>query len=207
MADVVFATPELQEQAASIIARYPSTRSALMPLLYLAQSVQGHVSSEGMREIALLLDITTAEVEAVASFYTMFRMGPTGTHLLDVCTNVSCKLRGADELLACAKEALGPGCEGVTEDGVFTLHEEECLGACETAPVVQVNFANYDNVTREQLLDIVEKLRAGEEPPAPSRGPLPKDFKEASRVLAGVQDLFASTSSAASVTSEGGAAG
>lgn len=190
---VVFASPQLQEQAASIIARYPSSRSALMPLLYLAQSVEGYVSPDGMREIALLLDITTAEVEAVASFYTMFRMRPTGTHLVDVCTNLSCKLRGAEELLACAKEALGPDCESVTEDGMFSLHEEECLGACETAPVMQVNFANYDNVTREQLVDIVDKLRAGQAPPAPSRGPLPKDFKEASRMLAGVQDAFAAT--------------
>ncbi len=180
-------TPELRDEAERVKARYPRERSAIMPLLYLVQSVEGHVSREGLREVAELLGITTAETEAVATFYTMFRTGPTGTHLISVCTNLSCKLRGGDELYEDAKRALGPGCEGVTEDGMFTLHEEECLGACETAPVVQVNFVNYDNATPELVAEIAEKLRAGEQPPPPSRGDLPADLRAASRLLAGLE--------------------
>ena len=173
--------------AAAIIARYPGgrERSAVLPLLYLVQSVEGRVTRDGLREVGELLGITTAEVEAVASFYTMLRLRPTGTHVVSVCTNLSCALRGANDVFEAARDAAGvEHGEESSPDGVFTVHEEECLGACDAAPVVQVDFANHDRATPERIVELLEALRAGAVP-APSRGRAPKDFREASRILAG----------------------
>ncbi|MEX0833695.1 MAG: NADH-quinone oxidoreductase subunit NuoE [Actinomycetota bacterium] len=180
-------SPEQREQAGGIIARYPEghERSAMMPLLYLVQSVEGYLSREGMREVAEILGLRTAEVEAVASFYTMLRRHSPGDHVISVCTNLSCALRGANELYAKAKEIVEPDDEGVSSDGKLTVHEEECLGGCDGAPVVQVNFANYDNMTEEKLAELIEAVRRGELP-APSRGTTPKDIRDASRTLAGL---------------------
>lgn len=179
---------EDRRAAEAIMARYPDgrARSAVLPLLYLMQSVQGSVTQDGLREVAELLGIRTAEVEAVASFYTMLRLRPTGTHVISVCTNLSCALRGAGGVFDAALEATGVehGQETST-DGAFTIHEEECLGACDAAPVVQIDFANHDRVTRERMAELVEAVRSGEVP-EPSRGHAPRDFRHASRVLAGV---------------------
>ena len=181
-------TPELRADAERIMARYPDgrERSALMPLLYLVQSVEGHVSREGLREVADLLGLKTAEVEAVASFYTMLRLRPTGRYVVSVCTNLACALRGSTEVYEKAREALGSGAENVTEDGSFTLHEEECLGACDAAPVVQINFANYDRTTPDGVVALIDALRRDEQP-RPSRGPFPGEFTRASRILAGLE--------------------
>lgn len=177
-------------EAQAIMARYPEgrQRSAVMPLLYLAQSVEGHVTREALQEVAVLIGVRTAEVEAVASFYTMLRLRPTGTHLIAVCTNLSCSLRGARAVYDAAHEATGiaPGAE-TSDDGEFTVHEEECLGVCELTPVVQVNVANHDVVTPERVHEIVERLRAGEVP-EPARGPAVESFKAASRMLAGFEE-------------------
>src|SRR2546430_17321472 len=100
-----------------------------MPLLYLVQSEEGYVSREGMREVADVLGITTAEVEAVASFYTMIRARPTGRYVISVCTNLSCALLGAKRIYEPAREVPGPGCASGTQDGTVTLHEEEWPGA------------------------------------------------------------------------------
>ncbi|HEX9123691.1 MAG TPA: NAD(P)H-dependent oxidoreductase subunit E [Actinomycetota bacterium] len=181
-------TPELREQAERITARYPAgrRRSAVLPLLYLVQSVEGRVTREGLREVAGLLGITTAEVEAVATFYTMIRLRPTGRYVVSVCTNLPCALRGAREVLEAAHRAAGvPEGGEISEDGMFGVHEEECLAACDAAPVVTVNFVNYDRTTPERVTELVEALRRGEEP-APSRGSFPGDFKRMSRVLAGL---------------------
>lgn len=180
-------TPELREKAEAIKAKYPDPRSAMLPLLYVAQSVEGYVSREGLQEVADILDIKTTEVEAVATFYTMFHMQPTGEHVIAVCTNLSCMLRGAYEIYNAAKETLGEGAEHMTADGKFTLHEEECLGACDAAPLVQVDVANHDCVSKERMLEIIEQLRKGEVP-SPSRGEAPRDWKHASRMLAGLGD-------------------
>jgi NADH-quinone oxidoreductase subunit E len=182
-------TPELREEAERITARYPSgrERSAVMPLLYLVQSVQGRVTREGLQEVADALGLTTAEVEAVASFYTMIRLRPTGRHVISICTNPPCAVRGGDRLYERANQVLGPGSEDATEDGVFSLHEEECLGACDAAPLVAVDFVNHGRCTEEHLLEVIERLRAGEVPP-PSRGVAPRDFKHASRILAGLEE-------------------
>ncbi|HZD80578.1 MAG TPA: NAD(P)H-dependent oxidoreductase subunit E [Actinomycetota bacterium] len=188
MADRAVLTPELREQAEGIKARYPRgrERSAVMPLLYLMQSVDGRVTREGLQEVADLLGITTAEVEAVATFYTMIRLAPTGRYLLAVCTNLPCALHGGRETLEAARRAAGiPEGEEVSEDGLFTVDEEECLAACDAAPVVSVNFANYDRTSAERVTELIEALRRGEEP-APSRGPFPGDVRRMSRVLAGL---------------------
>ena len=186
----VFEGP-VRADADSILARYPEAhrRSAVMPLLYLAQSVEGFVTRCALREIGMLLGITTAEVEAVASFYTMFRLRPTGTHVISVCTNLACKLRGAEAVFEAAHEASGVvhGAE-LSDDGLFTVHEEECLGVCDFAPAVQINFCNHDNVTPERMRELVAGLRAGEVP-SPARGPAFDSFKAASRALAGVEEV------------------
>jgi NADH-quinone oxidoreductase subunit E len=182
-------TPELRAEAERIVARYPEgrERSAIMPLLYLVQSVEGHVTRDGLREVAEILDATTAEVEAVATFYTMLRLGRTGRHVVSVCTNLSCSLRGAREVYRRGREVLGLGDEETTEDGVFTLHEEECLGACDAAPVVTVNFVNFDRLTPDGMEALLSTLRDGGVP-TPSRGAFPGDFRAASRILAGISN-------------------
>ena len=190
------------EEAREIISRYPRPRSAIMPLLYLAQSVDGWITHDAMREIGELIDITSAQVEAVASFYTMFRLQPAGKYIVSVCTNVSCKLRGAEAVYRAAYEELGPGCEGVTDDGLITLHEEECLGACEHAPVAQVNWANYENMDADSIRGLISALRA-DRPPAPVRGEAPQDLRAASRWLAGL-DAPAAAAAAATAVSSGG---
>ena len=181
--------PELRAKAESLTARYPQgrERSAIMPLLYLVQSVEGRVTSDGMREVGELLGITTAEVEAVASFYTMIRLRATGKHVVSVCTNLPCALRGAKDVYEAAHRATGlPHGGEMSEDGLFTVHEEECLGACDAAPVVQIDFANHDRVTPERMGELIASLRDGRVPP-PSRGVAPEDFRHASRILAGVE--------------------
>ena len=179
-----------RETARSIVTRYPAgrERSAVLPLLYLVQSVQGRLTREGLREVGELLGITTAEVEAVASFYTMLRLRPTGTHVVSVCTNLSCALRGANDVFEAAHRAAGldPG-EETSADGLVTVHEEECLGACDAAPVVQIDFANHDRVTAERVVELVEALASGQVP-EPSRGHAPRDFRDASRILAGIEE-------------------
>jgi len=176
---------ELRRKAEDIKARYPDQRSALMPLLYLVQSVEGYASRDGMREVAELLGLTTADVEAVATFYTMIRNHPTGRYLLAVCTNVSCALLGGKQLYERCREMLGPNCESVTDDGLFTLHEEECLGACEQAPVVQVNFLNYARVDEEGLRRLIDALRTASPPPS-TQGPVPPDWPTTCLTLAGL---------------------
>lgn len=178
---------ENRAKADEIVARYPQRRSALLPLLYLVQAEEGYVTREGMKEVAEILDLTTAEVEAVATFYTMFKSHPTGKWVLSVCTNVSCALTGGRALFERARELLGEEARQVTADGTFTLEEVECLGACDAAPVIQVNYANYDRVSSERLEEIIEALRSGE-PPDPPRGPKPVDHQATSRLLAGVSD-------------------
>lgn len=183
-------TPELREQAEAMKARYPAgrERSAILPLLYLVQSVEGSVTEDGLREVAEILGLRAAEVEAVATFYTMIRLRPTGVHVVNVCTNLSCALRGGHEVHTAAREAadLPPDAE-VSKDGAVAVHEEECLGACDAAPVVQVDFANHDRVTPERARELVSALRRGEVP-EPSRGVAPRDFRHASRILAGLED-------------------
>src|SRR2546423_1634350 len=160
---------------------------AVQAPVHRVQSEEGSVSREGLREVADVLGVATAEVEAVASFYTMIRLRPTGRYVVSVCTNLSCALLGARRVYERAQQVLGPDAESVTEDGMFTLHEEECLAACEQAPAVQINFVNYDRIDENRIAELIDQLRAGNIP-APSRGDPPGDFKDTSRRLAGLGD-------------------
>ena len=183
-------TGDVRDVATRIIAKYPAgrERSALMPLLYLVQSEVGWVPRQGMREVAELLGLTTAEVQAVATFYTMLKLHPCGRYVVSVCTNPSCALLGGKQLYERAKEVLGPQCEHITEDGTFTLEEEECLAACEQAPVVAVNYVYYDKVTSEGLDKMLRDIGDGHVPEA-SRGGVPGELKDISKLLAGVHSL------------------
>jgi NADH-quinone oxidoreductase subunit E len=179
-------TDEKRRLAELICARYPTRRSALLPLLYLVQSEVGWVPRQGMREVAEILGITTAEVEAVATFYTMLKLHPCGRYVISVCTNPSCALLGGRRLFEHAREVLGENAVKATEDGMFTLEEEECLAACDQAPVLTVNYFYYDKVSEEQFDRMIESIRDGDVPPAP-RGGVPGDLKEVSLTLAGVK--------------------
>lgn len=174
-----------REEAGRIVARYPTPRSALIPLLYLVQSEVGWVPPQGIREVAGLLGITSAEVESVATFYTMLKLHPCGRFVMSICTNPSCALAGARGLLDRARAVLGEDSERVTDDGLFTVEEEECLAACDLAPVVTLNYVYYDRVTEDGLDGMIASIRAGEVPEA-SRGGVPGDLREVSRVLAGL---------------------
>jgi len=178
---------EVRALAERVIARYPTRRSALVPLLYLVQSEVGWVPRQGMREVADLLGLTTAEVEAVATFYTMLKLHPCGQYVLSICTNPSCALLGARRLYERARELLGEGAERVSDDGLFTLEEEECLAACDQAPVVALNYVFFDRVTEERLEEMVDGIRSGSVPEA-SRGGVPGELKAISRILAGLGD-------------------
>ena len=203
---------EARRLAGRLMAKYPNRRSALVPLLYLVQSQAGWVPRQGMREVAELLGITTAEVESVATFYTMLKLHPCGRYLISVCTNPSCSLLGGRRVYERAKDLLGEGCERVTPDGVFTLEEEECLAACDGAPVVAVNYVYYDRVDEGRVAEVIESIRAGRILPA-SRGGIPGELKESSLLLAGAGSLQGADNApaegtpGAQVASEGGLGG
>jgi NADH-quinone oxidoreductase subunit E len=179
---------ENRRLAERIVAKYPTPRSALLPLLYLVQSQVGWVPRQGMREVADIIGITTAEVEAVATFYTMLKLHPAGKYVVSICTNPSCGLRGGRRLMERAVELLGQEAERVTPDGMFTLEEEECMAACDKAPVLAVNYLFYDKVSEEQLEHIIESIRGGQVPES-SRGGVPGELKEISLTLAGIGSL------------------
>ena len=175
----------------SIIKRYPRNRSAIMPLLHYVQSVSGFVTNEGIEKIADFLTIETAEVSAVATFYTQYKRKPVGEYHVGVCTNTLCAVMGGDAIFAALKEHLGIDNDGVTADGKVSLEHIECNAACDYAPVVMANWEFYDNQTVESAKALVDGARAGN-PPAPTRGPSRLvTYKEASAVLAGLDDGLA----------------
>jgi NADH-quinone oxidoreductase subunit E len=154
-------TPDNEALARHIIARYPVAKSALIPLLHLAQEQDGHVADDAMVHIAELVDVTPAEVLGTCSFYEMFKREPVGRYLVNVCTNISCVLLGADDLLAHAEARLGVPVGGTTEDGLFTLEGAECIAACTEAPCLQVNYRYRYQVTPEGFDALVDDLAAG----------------------------------------------
>ena len=175
----------------SIIKRYPRSRSAIMPLLHFVQSRVGFVNGEGIELIAQLLTLEAAEVSAVATFYTQYKRTPVGEYHVGVCTNTLCAVMGGDAIFAGLKEHLGVENDGVTADGKVSLEHIECNAACDYAPVVMANWEFYDNQTVESAKALVDGARAGN-PPAPTRGPSRLvTYKEASAVLAGLDDGLA----------------
>ena len=172
----------------SIIKRYPRSRSAIMPLLHLAQARDGYVTPESIEVIAEKLGLETAEVSAVATFYTQYKRQPVGEYHVGVCTNTLCAVLGGDAIFEALKEHLNVENDEVTQDGKVSVEHIECNAACDFAPVVMVNWEFYDNQTVQSAKDLVDACRAGN-PPAPTRGPnkLPT-WKENSEVLAGIND-------------------
>ena len=180
-----------QEIMNSIVARYPRKRSAIMPLLHYVQSVAGYVTNSGIENIAEILEIATAEVSAVATFYTQYKRNPIGEYHVGVCTNTLCAVMGGDAIFDALKEHLGIENDGVTADGKVSLEHIECNAACDYAPVVMANWEFYDNQTVESAKALVDGARAGN-PPAPTRGPNRLvTYKQASAVLAGLDDGLA----------------
>ena len=181
-------SPDQIEIMNSIIKRYPRSRSAIMPLLHYVQSLAGYVTNEGIEEIAKLLQLETAEVTAVATFYTQYKRRPVGEYHVGVCTNTLCAVMGGDAIFAALKDHLGVENDGVTADGKVSLEHIECNAACDYAPVVMANWEFYDNQNVETAKDLVDSMRKGT-PKAPTRGPNSLvTWKEASAVLAGIND-------------------
>jgi NADH-quinone oxidoreductase subunit E len=177
----------LERDAAEVISRYPRARSALLPLLHLVQSVEGYVSPHGIEFCAAQLDLTAAEVAAVATFYTQYKRRPNGDYTVGVCTNTLCAIMGGDQIFATLKDHLGIGHDETTDDGVVTLEHLECNAACDYAPVMMVNWEFFDNQTPESAVGLVDGLRSGDLP-TPTRGASLCTFKQVSRVLAGFPD-------------------
>jgi len=177
-----------RELMQTIIKRYPRSRSAIMPLLHYVQSLAGYVTNEGIEEIAKLLELETAEVTAVATFYTQYKRRPVGEYHVGVCTNTLCAVMGGDAIFAALKDHLGVENDGVTADGKVALEHIECNAACDYAPVVMANWEFYDNQNVETAKDLVDSMRKGT-PKPPTRGPNSLvTWKEASAVLAGLSD-------------------
>ena len=180
---------DVRRAAAELVARYPAgqQRSALLPMLHLVQSEQGHVSPDGIAFCADFLGLTKAQVVAVVTFYTMFKRRPTGEYLVSVCTNTLCALMGGDEIYQSLSKTLGVGTDETTPDGMITLEHAECLAACDYAPVVTVNYEFFDNQTVDSAKALATELRNGGKP-TPTRGAPLCTFKQIERQIAGFFD-------------------
>lgn len=178
----------LEADAALVIAKYPQARSALLPLLHLVQSVDGYITGRGVNFCATQLDLTTAEVSGVATFYTQYKRHPNGEFTVGVCTNTLCAVMGGDQIFDELSDHLGIGHDETTPDGKITLERVECNAACDYAPVVMANWEFFDNQTPQSTKDLADELRAGNDV-VPTRGAAKVcTFKQVSRVLAGFDD-------------------
>jgi len=155
----------LKETFDRIIARYPTKRSAIVPLLLFAQDEIGYVSDEAIEEIAQRVGVRPIEVVEDISYYSMLHRQPIGKYNFQVCTNISCMLRGGEEVFQHCAKKLGIGHKQTTLDGMFSLEEVECLGACCGAPAMQVNYDYYENLTPEKVDELIEELKKKEPGP------------------------------------------
>jgi len=156
-------SPRLAARFDALAEKYPARRSALIPMLLYAQDEVGYLSDAVIAEIADRLSITPLEVRNVATYYSMLRFKPAGKFNVQVCTNISCMLRGAYEVYERFQEELGIGHKGVTADGVFSLEEVECIGACCWAPAMQVNYDFHDELTPAKVDEILDGYAAGKD--------------------------------------------
>jgi NADH-quinone oxidoreductase E subunit len=152
---------DLRQRAEELIALYPRKRSAMLPLLHLAQEQDGYLTDEGIAEVAELTDTTPADVRGTASFYEMYHLEPVGKYVVSVCTNIACLLRGGEEMLEHASATLGCAVGSTSDDGLFTLEEAECLADCDFAPCVQINHRYVRTTTDETFDALVGELRDG----------------------------------------------
>lgn len=180
-------TEQTRAEMQELAARYPQARSALLPMLHLAQSEEGCVTAEAIQMCAEVLGLTTAEVRGVATFYTMFKREPAGEYHIGVCINPGCGILGGDAIWQALSEDLAVGHDETTADGKISLERIECQAACTHAPVMTVNWEYLDNMTPESARQLVEDLRAGREVKS-TRGPVIRDFKACERTLSGIED-------------------
>ena len=156
------------EEIKALPARYPQPRSAVMPALDLAQEELGHLTSEAMTEVAAALQLDPGYVEGVASFYTLFHLEPIGQHHFYMCTNLSCSLRGSDDVVTRLRSAIGVREPGeISKDGLFSYEEVECMGACEYAPMCRIDHGYHYDLTPERIDEMVAELRAQSAAKAP----------------------------------------
>ena len=165
--DAVLFEGPYQERFEKIKTRYPTARAALLPTLNLAQEIRGYVSPETMDRVAELLDLSPAYVRGVTSFYTMYNKRPVGRFLIQVCTNISCNLCGADEVMDAFLSYTDTELGETSSDGNFTVIEAECLAGCGFPTVVQINSEYYENITPKDVPELLEQLRSGESRTAP----------------------------------------
>ena len=158
IANTIF-SPELAARFDKLVTRYPVKRSALVPMLLYAQDEIGYLSDAVIAEVAQRIGIAELEVRNVASYYSMLRFKPVGKYNVQVCTNISCMLRGAYDLYERFQEELGIGHKGITPDGVFSLEEVECIGACCWAPAIQVNYDFHEELTPGHVPGILAGYR------------------------------------------------
>jgi NADH-quinone oxidoreductase subunit E len=154
-------SPDNLHRARELIGLYPQPRSAMIPLLHLAQEQDGYLTAEAIEHVAELLELTPAEVRGTASFYDMLFTEPVGRHLISICTNIACLLNGGYELLEIAEAALGVKPGLTTSDGEFTLEEVECIALCDKAPCLTVNWRFFGNVTPAAFETLIDDLAAG----------------------------------------------
>ncbi len=147
--------------ALEILSRYPRAKSAMIPLLHLAQEQDGYVTDDAMEHIAELTRTTPAQVLGTCSFYEMFKREPVGTYVVNICTNISCQIMGGEELLHHAEQTLGIKGGSTTPDGLFTIEDVECIAACTEAPCLQVNYRYFHKITHDQFDELVADLREG----------------------------------------------
>ncbi len=152
-------TEENLEKIKIVISRYPEKQAAVMPVLYIAQEQNKFISQDVIKEVAIVLEMNEADVLGVVTFYTMFHQQPVGKYHLQVCTNVSCMLKGGYEILSSIKNKLKIDNNSVTEDGKFSIEEVECMGSCGTAPMIAINEDYYENLNSENVLKILESLK------------------------------------------------
>lgn len=152
-------TQENLEKIDKIIAKYPQKQAAVMPLLYIAQEQNGFISTEAMKTIAHLLEMNEEDVLGVVTFYSMYHQKQMGKYHIQVCTNVSCMLRGGYEIYDTVQKKLGLKNGEVTDDHKFSLEEVECMGSCGTAPMIAVNEDFFENLSKEKALEIIDSLK------------------------------------------------
>ena len=150
---------QFENRFAEMIQHYPTKRSVLVPTLLYAQDELGYLSDDIIIELANRLDLTELDVRNVISYYSMLTTKPRGKYHVGVCTNIACMLRGGEEIFERCKKKLGVGHKGTTPDGMFSLEEVECIGACSWAPAVQVNYDFHENLTAEKMDQVLDEYK------------------------------------------------
>jgi NADH-quinone oxidoreductase E subunit len=157
--ELTLLTEHFADEIDGILQRFPDKRSAVLPLMHLAQEVYGYMSEEAMQDVAHILDLDPTHVLSLAGFYTMYYEEPVGKYVLEVCNDLACALRGADEFLEMASRKLDIPVEATTNDGLFTLKNVMCLGACDRAPMLQCNYRFEENLDEEKFEALIARLR------------------------------------------------